>query len=79
MSIYEYNEEYIRRTLLEEGQEIGYAEGKEEGKAEILACGIERIMQKLDLDLVKACDIIGITVREYEEAKEVLLKGKHEV
>ena len=72
MSIYEYNEEYVRRTLLEEGQEIGYAEGKAEGKAEMLVENIEKLMQILSIDVRKACESIGITVEEYEQAKEIL-------
>ena len=31
MSIYEYNEEYARKTFFEEGQESGYASGKKAG------------------------------------------------
>lgn len=72
MSIYEYNEEYVRRTLLEEGQEIGYAEGRAEGKAEMLVENIEKLMQILSIDVRKACESIGITVEEYEQAKEII-------
>lgn len=32
MSIYEYNEEYVRKAFYEEGKENGYEEGKAEGK-----------------------------------------------
>lgn len=28
MSIYEYNEEYVRKTLFEDGKETGYNQGK---------------------------------------------------
>ena len=75
MSIYEYNEEYIRRTLLEEGQEIGYAEGKEEGKAIMLVENVEILMKNLDADVSKACATLGITPEEYEKAKELAKHG----
>lgn len=61
MSIYEYNEEYARKTFFEEGQEEGYskgvadgkregrvegkAEGKAEGRAETLVNSIQKIME----------------------------------
>lgn len=31
MSIYEYNEEYVRKTLFEDGKETGYNQGKADG------------------------------------------------
>lgn len=68
MSIYEYNEEYVRKTLLQEGQEIGYAEGK----AEMLIKSIEKLMENLDIDIQKACVVLGITTEEYEQAKETI-------
>ena len=71
MSIYEYNEEYARKTFFEEGQEEGYgkgvADGKREGRAETLVNSIHKIMESLDLELEKACKILGITVQEYEQ------------
>ncbi len=36
MSIYEYNEEYIRRELHEDGYAEGYSEGKRKVAAEVL-------------------------------------------
>ena len=70
MSIYEYNEEYARKTFFEEGQEEGYnkgvADGKREGKAETLVNSIHRIMESLDLEIDKACELLGISVEEYE-------------
>jgi len=72
MSIYEYNEEYVRRTLLEEGQEIGYAEGK----ATMLVEVIERLTESLNMDVFKACTTLGITLEEYEQAKELILHDR---
>ena len=34
MSIYEYNEEYVRKTFYEDGMEEGYTKGKEAGREE---------------------------------------------
>jgi len=81
MSIYEYNEEYVKRTLLEDGMKAGYdkgkaegflegkAEGKSEGKAETLVKSVEAVMKSLQTDAVKACEILGISLAEYEKAK----------
>ena len=74
MSIYEYNEEYARKTFFEEGQEEGYGkgvadgkrEGRAEGKAEALVNSIHKIMESLDLELEKACELLDISVEEYE-------------
>ena len=78
MSIYEYNEEYARKTFFEEGQEEGYSkgvadgkregrvEGKAEGRAETLVNSIQKIMESLDLKVDKACELLGISVEEYE-------------
>ena len=74
MSIYEYNEEYARKTFYEEGQEDGYGkgvtdgkrEGRKEGRAETLVNSIHRIMEALDLEVEKACELLGTSVEEYE-------------
>ena len=84
MSIYEYNEEYARKTFFEEGQESGYASGKKAGydqgkKAGIdigidigiakqLVQSVEAIMKKLSCDEQEACESIGATVEKYRAA-----------
>lgn len=35
MSIYEYNEEYVRKTLFEDGKETGYNQGKAVGEKKL--------------------------------------------
>lgn len=35
MSIYEYNEEYVRKTLFEDGKETGYSQGKAVGEKKL--------------------------------------------
>lgn len=76
MSIYEYNEEYVKKTIHEEGYEEGYAEGygngKAKGKSEILIKAVETAMKNWDIDLPKACEALGITIEEYQYAKEKL-------
>ncbi len=58
MSIYEYNEEYVRKSLFEEGA------------AHKLVQNIESVMAKLGISLEKACEILDTTVEEYENAKK---------
>ena len=80
MSIYEYNEEYVRKTLFEDGREAGYsqgeAKGKAEGKAEALVENVEAVMKNMKVDLQTACKGIGITVEKYNEIKEKYLADK---
>lgn len=66
MSIYEYNEEYVKKTLHEEG----FDEGFDAGKYSILVKNVESLMENLGLDLPKACQALGITTDEYSTAKE---------
>lgn len=72
MSIYEYNEEYVKRVTYEEGMEEGYAKGRSEGRAEgrsRLVNLIENAMKNLKMDLQETCDALGINIEEYWEAK----------
>ena len=64
MSIYEYNEEYVKKSLYEEGEEVGMLK--------TLARNVEAIMKNLHIDMKNACDIIGTTVEEYEKAKNII-------
>lgn len=74
MSIYEYNEEYIKKTLHEEGYEegrsAGIIEGITKGKSQKLIENIDSLMKNLGFSLQKACDALGISVEEYQLAKE---------
>ena len=86
MSIYEYNEEYARKTFYEEGQEEGYGkgvidgkrEGRKEGIAETIVNSIHKIMEALDLEVEKACELLGTSVEEYELMSELLSKSIYE-
>lgn len=71
MSIYEYNEEYVRKSLTETGYEQGRLAGIEQGKAKTLIKSIDSIMKNLNLDLSKACEIIGVTQEEYIHSKQM--------
>lgn len=70
MSIYEYNEEYIKKTLHEEGYEEGKSVGITEGMSRVLTENVSSLMKNLGFSLQKACDALGISVEEYQLAKE---------
>lgn len=79
MSIYEYNEEYVRQTLLEDGREEGWsagiAKGKIEGRAEALVNSVESVIKNFHVDLHEACEGTGVTVEDYYKSKETLALG----
>lgn len=70
MSIYEYNEEYVRKALYEDGEENGYRKGEEVGSAETLIHTIESVMQNFHVNLREACEGAGISIEKYQEAKK---------
>ena len=66
MSIYEYNQEYVRKSLFEDGVETGYNSGYDSGQKDGNVKGdSRRLLQSL-----------GITFEEYERAKQ-LVSGNH--
>ena len=69
MSIYEYNEEYVKKSLYAEGLEDGIKEGEKVGVLKTLTKSVEAVMKNLHTDMKNTCDIIGTTVEEYEKAK----------
>lgn len=87
MSIYEYNEEYARKAFFEEGREDGYdkgvvdgkregrKEGRTEGRTETLVNSIHKIMEQLNLEVDKACELLGISVEEYELMQKYIHEG----
>ena len=80
MSIYEYNEEYARKAFYEDGAQAGYARGEEDGYtrgkeagvdigyANCLIQSVETLMKKQSCSVQEACESIGATVEEYNEA-----------
>ena len=61
MSIYEYNEEYVMRVTYEEGEIAGYKKG--------LVHNVEAAMKNLGINLEKACEVLEISMEEYQQAK----------
>lgn len=61
MSIYEYNEEYMKKTLFEDGMD--------QGAAKTLVKNAESVMKHLQVNIEKACEILGTTIEDYEKAK----------
>ena len=43
--------------------------GRQEGNRETLVRNVESVMKNFNITLQKACDGLGITTKEYEEAK----------
>ncbi len=80
MSIYEYNEEYVRKSLFEDGMETGYNKGydtgfdsgKQIGDARRLVQIVESAMPNFENNLEKTCAILNISVEEYEKAKTII-------
>lgn len=79
MNIMEIAMERGMQYGMEQGLEQGIEQGLEQGKAENLIKNVQSIMKNLSLDLPKACEGLGITVDEYQKAKEKLLmdNNKH--
>jgi len=65
MSIYEYNEEYMKKALFEDGMEAGY----HKGEANALIKYVESAMKNFHVSLQEACEGLGITIEEYEKAR----------
>ena len=61
---------------LREERELGRIEGLEQGKLQTLVDNIENLMQKQNWDLKQACEAIGISEEQYQNAKKKLDKDK---
>jgi len=70
MSIYEYNEEYVRKVLMEDGEERGYTRGRAEGRAEIVKT--VRRMKDRELDIAAMADLTGQEESYITEVLELL-------
>lgn len=66
-------------NILEIGLRQGIEQGIEQGMAENLIKNVEAIKKNFDIDLLEACEGLGITVKEYEDAREKAAsrKGKN--
>lgn len=65
MSIFEYDEEKHMKSERKEWREIG----REEGRAELLIQNVESTMKYFGIELQQACEGLGISIDEYENAK----------
>ncbi len=75
MSIYEYNEEYVKKVLYEDGENAGYQRGESVGSCKMLVRLVESCMSEQSLGLTAACEKIGVSESEYTSAKEFLSKN----
>ena len=74
MSIYEYNEEYVKKVLYEDGETAGFRNGEAVGSYKMLVRLVESCMSTQSIDLATACKKIGVGLSEYESAREFLAK-----
>ncbi len=58
--------EAVKMNILE----IGFEQGEEHGSREMLIKNVEAAMKNFGIDLRKACEGLGVSVAEYEEAKK---------
>lgn len=65
MSIFEYDEEKHIKSERKEWREIG----REEGRAELMIQNVESAMKYFGIELQQACEGLGISIDEYENAK----------
>ncbi len=74
MSIYEYNEEYIRRELHEdgycEGEKVGYGRGKADGRRKGLTEAVDVMVKEFHIDLREACEKVGLSEKDYMDEKQ---------
>ena len=70
MSIYEYNEEYIRRELHEDGYAEGYSEGETKGRCKGLTEAVDAIVKEFHIDWSEACEIVGLNEKDYMDEKQ---------
>lgn len=65
--------EAVKMNILEigfeQGKELGIKQGEKYGSREMLIKTVEAAMKNFDVDLHKACEGLGVSVAEYEEAK----------
>lgn len=71
MSIYEYNEEYIRRTLREDG----YADGRRKGLTE----AVDAMVENFHIDLNEACKMVGLSEKDYMDEKQNIPMEHYEI
>ena len=53
-----------------QGKDVGYSQGKDIGYAKCLVQSVETLRKKLSCSVQEACESVGATVEEYQEALE---------
>ncbi|MBO5207772.1 MAG: hypothetical protein J6B68_00350 [Lachnospiraceae bacterium] len=78
MSIYEYNEEYVKKTLFEDGYDAGKLDGIEKGMEMgnwiTLVNSVEAVMKNMNINLEQACKILDVSVEDYHKAKDNIIQ-----
>ena len=73
VSIYEYDEEKHMKQVhdegLLEGQRLGEARGLEEGQRQAKIQAVDTLIQKMNLDLTAACQLLDVSEEEYRKNK----------
>ncbi|MGN0279574.1 MAG: hypothetical protein ACI4C4_09520 [Lachnospiraceae bacterium] len=69
MSIYEYNEDYVKKTLYQEGYDLGKTDGVTLGQNEMLLKNVDSVMKNLHIDLEQACRTLNISIEVYTKAQ----------
>lgn len=73
MLLEEFDQKKYERTIREEGLN----EGISIGKYQVLTENVDSLMKNLNIDLSKACSLLGITAAEYEEAMKNKRKAQN--
>lgn len=63
-------------TFEKRGIEIGMAWGISQGISRGIAMSVERIVEKQKCSLAEACELLGITIEEYQKTKDIFYDKK---
>lgn len=70
-NVLEYEAKDILRQGIAQGRTEGERVGEENGRLKMLVQNIEQIMKNLSVEVSEACRILGVTLEEYNHAKEL--------
>ena len=76
MNILEIGLAQGRKLGMEQGRVEGIEQGLEQGIANTLVKNVEAAMKNFGIDLQRACEGLGVSVEEYESAKEQIASWK---
>ena len=63
-----------KKEIRDEGRQEGRTEGMLLGKASNLVESVDNVMKSFNLDVQKACEVLGSSVEQYQSARELLAK-----